>query len=123
MTTAALTAPELEQRLDALQRATKVRIDRAKLKKDLAAGRTRIADVLQDPPECVHTAKVNELLLALPKFGRVRVSKALARARVTGTTRLEDLSDTQRAALARAIYSQAPRDRQSCRSTSAEDTR
>ena len=116
MTTADLTATELEQRLDALKRANKVRTDRAKLKKDLTTGRARIGDVLQDPPECVHTAKVNALLLVLPKFGRVRVSKALATARVTAATRIEDLSDTQRAALARAIYSQAPRDRRSRRS-------
>lgn len=123
MTNADPIAPELKQRLDALMRATKVRRDRAQLKKDLTVGRARIADVLQDPPECVRTAKVNELLLALPKFGRVRVSKALAAAHVTATARMEDLSDAQRAAVARAIYNQAPRDRQNCRSSSARDTR
>jgi len=120
--TAALTDSVLAQRMDALKRANQIRTDRADLKKALARGRARIADVLQDPPECVLTAKVNELLLALPSYGRVRVNKALAQARVSGTARIEDLDAAQRTALARAVYNQAPRDRQGCRSSS-EDSR
>lgn len=118
--TAALTDAVLAQRMDALKRANQIRTDRADLKKALARGGARIADVLQDPPECVLTAKVNELLLALPRYGRVRVNKALAQARVSGTARIEDLDAAQRTALARAVYGQAPRDRQGCRSGSAD---
>jgi len=120
--TAALTDSVLAQRMDALKRANQIRTDRADLKKALARGRARIADVLQDPPECVLTAKVNELLLALPRYGRVRVNKALAQARVSGTARIEDLDAAQRTALARAVYGHAPRNRQSCQS-GIEDSR
>lgn len=120
--TAALTDAVLAQRMDALKRANQIRTDRADLKKALARGRARIADVLQDPPECVLTAKVNELLLALPRYGRVRVNNALAQARVSATARIEDLDAAQRTALARAVYGHAPRDRQACRSAS-EDSR
>lgn len=35
--------------------------------------------LLSDPPECVLTAKVADLLLALPKHGPVKVNKLLAR--------------------------------------------
>jgi hypothetical protein len=59
------------QREDALRRATAVRRQRAQLKRDLKAGRCAIEDVLTDPPAFVQTAKVADLLLALPKHGPV----------------------------------------------------
>jgi len=102
-------APELVQRLDALERANAVREDRAKLKRDLKAGRTQITEVLREIPECVQTAKVTELLLVLPKFGRVRVDKVLARSRISPTARIGALDAQQREALLRGLNSQAPR--------------
>jgi hypothetical protein len=117
MTTPAALAPELAQRLEALKRANQIRSDRAKLKQDLTAGRARIADVLQNPPACVRTAKVNELLLVLPKFGRVRVSKALTQARIVGTSRSR--ISTRGSAPRSLAPSTAKRraNRQGCRST------
>ncbi|MBA3748929.1 MAG: hypothetical protein H0W96_15765, partial [Solirubrobacterales bacterium] len=66
-------APERSraQRLDALSRANDVRSARAKLKKDLKAGRCTIEDLLRDPPDYILTAKVFDMLLAVPKYGRV----------------------------------------------------
>ena len=67
-------APErsLLQRMEALQRANDVRSRRAQLKRDLKAGRQPIHELLLEPPEYLGTAKVFDLLLAVPKYGRVR---------------------------------------------------
>ena len=63
------TAPErsLNQRMDALARANQIRIQRAQLKRDLKAGRRSIHSLLLDPPEYVETAKVFDMLLAVPE--------------------------------------------------------
>jgi hypothetical protein len=45
------------------------------LKRDLKAGRASIHLLLIDPPDYVETAKVFDMLLAVPKYGRVKVGK------------------------------------------------
>src|SRR3712207_5188747 len=72
-------APErsLVQRMEALQRANEIRTKRAQLKRDLKAGRLSIHDLLLEPPEYIGTAKVFDMLLAVPKYGRVKVNKVL----------------------------------------------
>jgi len=57
-------AQTLDQRLRALRQANEIRSRRAALKKELAAGRVRIEDVLARPPAYAKTAKVQDLLLA-----------------------------------------------------------
>jgi len=63
-------ARSLDQRMDALKRANDVRVKRAQLKKDLKDGKTKIETILGNPPEYVETAKVIDILMAVPKFGR-----------------------------------------------------
>lgn len=94
-------APErsLVQRMEALQRANDIRSRRAQLKRDLKAGRTSIADLLLDPPEYVMTAKVFDLLLAVPKYGRVKVTKILSLCRISPSKTLGGLSERQRGEL------------------------
>ena len=60
-----------DQRLEALRKANAIRADRAQLKKDLAAGRVQIVDVLSHPPACAKSERVSVLLLAVPKYGSV----------------------------------------------------
>ncbi|MDQ3677966.1 MAG: hypothetical protein M3401_14420 [Actinomycetota bacterium] len=94
-------APErsLTQRLDALQRANEVRTRRAKLKKDLKGGRASIHALLQDPPDYVKTAKVVDMLLAVPKYGRVKAGKVLQQCRISPSKTIGGLSERQRAEL------------------------
>ncbi|MHB1570136.1 MAG: integration host factor, actinobacterial type [Solirubrobacteraceae bacterium] len=94
-------APErsLVQRMEALQRANDIRSRRAQLKRDLKAGRTSIADLLLDPPDYLLTAKVFDLLLAVPKYGRVKVSKILSLCRISPSKTLGGLSERQRGEL------------------------
>ena len=95
------TAPErsLSQRMDALQRANEIRSQRAQLKKDLKASRKLIHQILLDPPDFVETAKVFDLLLHVPKYGRVKVNKILAQCRISPSKTIGGLSQRQRSEL------------------------
>jgi hypothetical protein len=94
-------APErsLGQRMDALKRANDVRVKRAKLKKDLKEGTVKIEKILSNPPEYVSTAKVIDILMAVPKFGRVKAARFLNTCRISQSKTVGGLSDRQRAEL------------------------
>jgi hypothetical protein len=94
-------APErsLMQRMDALQRANDIRTRRAQLKRDLKAGRVSIHNLLLEPPEYVETAKVFDMLLAVPKYGRVKVGKILQTCRISPSKTIGGLSERQRTEL------------------------
>jgi S13-like H2TH domain len=94
-------APErsLMQRMDALNRANEIRTKRAQLKRDLKAGRTAIHQLLIEPPSWLETAKVFDLLLAVPKYGRVKANKVLTQCRISPSKTIGGLSQRQRAEL------------------------
>ncbi len=94
-------APErsLDQRMDALRRANDIRVQRAKLKRDLKEGRLRVEAVLDDPPDYVATAKVFDILMAVPKFGRVKASRFLNQCRISQSKTVGGLSERQRTEL------------------------
>jgi hypothetical protein len=96
-----LAAPErsLVQRMEALQRANDIRSRRAQLKRDRKAGRTPIQELLLEPPDYLQTAKVFDLLLAVPKYGRVKVNKILSLCRISPSKTLGGLSERQRGEL------------------------
>jgi hypothetical protein len=94
-------APErsLNQRMDALQKANEIRMRRAQLKRDLKGGRISIHQLLLEPPEFLETAKVFDMLLAVPKYGRVKANKVLQTCRISPSKTIGGLSDRQRAEL------------------------
>jgi hypothetical protein len=94
-------APErsLMQRLDALKRANDIRTRRAQLKRDLKGGRISIHQLLTSPPEYVETAKVFDMLLAVPKYGRVKANKVLTQCRISPSKTIGGLSERQRSEL------------------------
>lgn len=92
-----------EQRMDALKRANDIRSKRAQLKKELKSGDKDILDVLSSPPEYLKTAKVIDLVLVVPKFGRVKATRILTRCRVSQSKTVGGLSDRQRAELIEAL--------------------
>jgi hypothetical protein len=96
-----MAAPErsIDQRLDALAKANRIRTERARLKRELKAGRLSIHTLLLDPPEYVETAKVFDMMLAVPKYGRVKVNKILALCRIAPSKTIGGLSDRQRSEL------------------------
>jgi hypothetical protein len=88
-----------DQRMEALKRANDIRVRRAKLKKDLKLGRVRIDSILSSPPDFVATAKVFDMLMAVPKFGRVKATRFLNQARISQSKTVGGLSDRQRSEL------------------------
>ena len=92
-------ARSLDQRMEALKRANDIRVKRAKLKKDLKDGQVSIDVILRDPPEYVSTAKVFDMLMAVPKFGRVKAARFLNQCRISQSKTVGGLSERQRAEL------------------------
>lgn len=86
----------LVQRMDALNRANEVRTKRAQLKRDLKAGRKSVHDLLLEPPELVETMKVADILLATPKYGRVKTDKVLRQSRISPSKTIGGMSERQR---------------------------
>ena len=64
---AAVPARTHEQRMRALRRANEIRSARAKLKRDLKAGKAQIEKLLLDPPDYVLSAKAFDMILAVPE--------------------------------------------------------
>lgn len=91
------------QRMEALQKANAIRSQRAQLKKELKNGELEIVAVLQAPPEFLRTAKVMDLLLVVPKFGRVKAARVLTRCRISQAKTVGGLSDRQRAELCETL--------------------
>ena len=98
-------APErsLVQRMEALQRANEIRTRRAQLKRDLKGGRTTIDSLNLSPPKYVETAKVLDLLMAVPKYGRVKANKVLGTCRISPSKTIGGLSARQRDELVAAL--------------------
>jgi hypothetical protein len=92
-------ARSLDQRMEALKRANDIRVKRAQLKKDLKAGTVQIEGILDEPPEYVETAKVFDMLMAVPKFGRVKAARFLNQCRISQSKTVGGLSERQRAEL------------------------
>src|SRR5882672_4607752 len=95
------TAPvrSLDQRMEALARANDIRVRRAQLKKDLKDGHAQIESILLDPPEYVSTAKVFDMLMAVPKLGRAKAARLLNSCRISQSKTVGGLSERQRAEL------------------------
>jgi hypothetical protein len=89
----------LDQRMEALARANHIRVRRAQLKKDLKDGRVQIEAILLDPPDWVSTAKVFDMLMAVPKFGRVKAARLLNQCRISQSKTVGGLSERQRTEL------------------------
>ena len=92
------------QRLAALARANEIRSQRAQLKRDLKSGRVSIQQLLANPPSYLETAKVSDMLLAVPKYGRVKVNKILHTCRISPSKTIGGLSERQRAELVSMLH-------------------
>lgn len=90
-----------EQRFAALRKANEIRIGRAQLKRALTDGAVTIEHVLANPPECARQQKVEDVLLAVPKYGPSKVARLLARCRVSPAKTIGGLSERQRQELLR----------------------
>ncbi|HYU59451.1 MAG TPA: integration host factor, actinobacterial type [Solirubrobacterales bacterium] len=88
-----------DQRMRALRRANEIRTQRARLKRDLKAGKAKIETLLLDPPEYVMSAKAFDMILAVPKYGRVKANRILSQCRISPSKTIGGLSERQRGEL------------------------
>lgn len=96
-----------QQRLDALRKANDVRVQRASTKRMIRERPAYVLDVLKEPVAAhLQTMKAYDLLMAVPKFGRVKVIRILSRHRVSTVKTVGGLSDRQRADLRRELSSE-----------------
>ncbi len=88
----------------ALRRANEIRTKRAQMKRDLKAGKVNVERLLLDPPEWVESAKVFDMILAVPKYGRVKANKVLSQCRISPSKTIGGLSGRQRAELVQMLH-------------------
>jgi hypothetical protein len=98
-TAAAVPERTHEQRMRALERANQIRSRRAQLKRDLKAGKVKVESLLLDPPDYVLSAKAFDMILAVPKYGRVKANKILTQCRISPSKTIGGLSERQRGEL------------------------
>lgn len=96
-------APErsLAQKMDALRRANGVRSRRARFKaqikrKSSAEAGQQAKEVLTEVPDWAETLKALDLLLAIPKVGRVKANRILNTCRISPSKTVGGLSERQR---------------------------
>ena len=90
--------------MEALKRANDIRVRRAQLKRDLKDGRAQVEVILVNPPEYVETAKVFDILMAVPKFGRVKAARLLNQCRISQSKTVGGLSERQRGELVNLFH-------------------
>jgi hypothetical protein len=98
-TTTSVPERSKDQRMRALRKANDIRSQRAQLKRDLKAGKKKIETLLLDPPEYVLSAKTFDMLLAVPKLGRVKANRILGQCRISPSKTIGGLSERQRGEL------------------------
>lgn len=82
------------QHLVALEKANELRFARAQVKRDLAAGRVAIADVLD--LECVQSMRVAALLAAQNRWGAKRARETVRQVPCSEFLAVRDLTPRQR---------------------------
>lgn len=101
-----VTAPPLttDQRRDALTEGNRIRLVRAEVKRALRAELPSVAaaiahEIITRPKPDLLTMRVEDLLLAAPKLGSVKVNRLMRRAQVSPSKTLGGLTERQRRAL------------------------
>jgi hypothetical protein len=105
------TAPDrsLDQRMEALKRANDIRSKRAVFKAQMkrsrsnGGGKAQALELLTEVPGWAASMKVPDLLMAVPKIGRVKTNRILAKARISPSKTMGGLTERQRGELSVAI--------------------
>jgi hypothetical protein len=100
---ATISGSEAPQHARALERANKVRLARAELKRAVARGDTNAADVVRSCPWEAATMTIAELLTSQRRWGRTRARKFLMPLLIGENKQLETLTERQRCLVAREL--------------------
>ena len=104
-----IASTEVPQHLRALERANKVRLARAELKRAIARGDTDAAEVVRGCPLEVTSMSVSELLMSQRRWGRTRALKFLTPLRIGENKQLGALTDRQRRLVAGELAKRSAR--------------
>ncbi len=99
----ATTAGALPQHMQALQRANKVRLGRAQMKREIHSGKLDVRDVVRECPYEMETIPLAELLIAQRRWGKTRARKLLQGIALSENKKLGTLTPRQRALLTTAL--------------------
>lgn len=90
-----------QQRNDALVKANDIRVRRAALKRTLTFDRA--VEVVAEPPPWAAAMKALDLLVALPRIGKIKARETLRACQISDSKTVGGLSDRQRSVLVAAI--------------------
>lgn len=97
------TSTEIPQNIQALEIANRIRLARAQVKRDLRSGKTSLAKVLAETPDCILSAEVSEIVGAVNRWGRVRTTKLLQQSLIPPSRTVAALTDRQKQILGEAV--------------------
>lgn len=99
------------QPMRALENANRIRVARARIKRDIAAGHTTVADAIRDPEPAVIGMRIFELLTSQKRWGDKRCRKFLQSVSLPEDKTVGSLTERQRIALATVLEAKQPRAR------------
>jgi hypothetical protein len=91
------------QHLKALERANRVRLARAALKRQIAAGERSAAEVIIASPWEAESMSISELLMSQRRWGRTRCRRVLLSLGLPENKQIGTMTERQRTALAVAL--------------------
>src|SRR5271154_1099781 len=103
MNATATVAPAGPQYMRALERANKVRLARAELKRRVAIGEIDVADVVLECPWEAHSMAVADLLMSQRRWGQTRCRKFLAQVPMSEKKTIGSLTERQQRTLAEML--------------------
>ena len=95
------------QHLQALQRANRVRLARAELKRRIAEGEVTAAEVILTSPWEAASMAISDVLMSQRRWGGTRCRKFLAMFRISEAKTVGSLTERQRHALAAQLAAHA----------------
>lgn len=96
------------QNMRALERANRIRLARAELKRRIARGEVAVADVLLDPADEIAGMEIAELLTSQKRWGSTRCAKFLEMIGLYETKTIRSLTERQRSAMAAVLTADRP---------------
>ena len=97
-----------QQHLRALEHANRVRLARARLKRQIGAGELAAAEVITSCPWEAHSMSISHVLMSQKRWGRARCRRLLLSIGIPENKQVGTLTDRQRLALAGVLREMAP---------------
>lgn len=104
------TATAAPQHMRALNQANRVRLARAELKRDIADGSRKVADVVSGCPWESASMTIADLLMSQHRWGRTRCRRFLAAVPMAETKTIGSMTERQRDQLAARLNGHAVQD-------------